>query len=191
MWKDVSWEKISFFLFLRKNCSHGERGQKKSRIKAFVRTSLVVQWLGIHLPMQGTWVWSLVWEDLTWCGGTKPMGHTYWSPQALETTPREATAMRSPCITTREQPPLVATRESRLTATKTQHHDSPSKKIVCVRIVQRHFSLWPYHHTDIHMHIHNIHGESGPVPPHFAMDTISWQTGQQDTGVSASSNPPR
>ena len=29
------------------------------------RASLVVQWLRIHLPMQGTWVQSLVQEDLT------------------------------------------------------------------------------------------------------------------------------
>ena len=28
-------------------------------------TSLLVQWLKIRLPMQGTWVWSLVWEDPT------------------------------------------------------------------------------------------------------------------------------
>ena len=26
------------------------------------RTSLVVQWLGIHLSMQGTWIGSLAWE---------------------------------------------------------------------------------------------------------------------------------
>ena len=32
-------------------------------------TSLVVQWLRIQLPMQGTWVWSLVQEDPT-CYGT-------------------------------------------------------------------------------------------------------------------------
>ena len=25
-------------------------------------TSLVIQQLGIHLPIQGTWIWSLVWE---------------------------------------------------------------------------------------------------------------------------------
>ena len=29
------------------------------------RTSLRIQWLRIHLPMQGTWVVSLVWEDPT------------------------------------------------------------------------------------------------------------------------------
>ena len=38
-------------------------------------TSLVVQWLRIHLPMQGTRVRSLVWEDLTCHGATKPMRH--------------------------------------------------------------------------------------------------------------------
>ena len=32
-------------------------------------TSLVIQWLGICLPTQGTWVRSLVWEDSTrWRG---------------------------------------------------------------------------------------------------------------------------
>ena len=40
-------------------------------------TSLVVQWLGIHLPMQGTWVRALVREDPTWHGATKPASHNY------------------------------------------------------------------------------------------------------------------
>ena len=30
--------------------------------KEILGTSSVVQWLRIHLPMQGTWVWSLAWE---------------------------------------------------------------------------------------------------------------------------------
>ena len=34
---------------------------------------LVVQWLIIHLPMQGTQVWTLVWEDPICHGVTKPM----------------------------------------------------------------------------------------------------------------------
>ena len=41
------------------------------------RTSLVVQWLGIHLPMQETQVQALVWEDPTCCGATKPVYHNY------------------------------------------------------------------------------------------------------------------
>ena len=36
--------------------------------------SLVVQWLGICLPMQGTWVQYLVWEDPTCHGAAKPVG---------------------------------------------------------------------------------------------------------------------
>ena len=36
------------------------------------RTSQVVQWIRVPLPMQGTWVQSLVWEDSTSCGTTKP-----------------------------------------------------------------------------------------------------------------------
>ena len=35
-------------------------------------TSLVVQWLRIHLPVQGIWVQSLVWEDRTCHRATKP-----------------------------------------------------------------------------------------------------------------------
>ena len=46
------------------------------------RTSLVVQWLGIHLPTQGTRVRALVWEDPTCRGATKPISHNYWSPCA-------------------------------------------------------------------------------------------------------------
>ena len=40
-------------------------------------TSLVVQWLRIHLPMQGTRVRALVREDPTCHGATKPMHHNY------------------------------------------------------------------------------------------------------------------
>ena len=40
-------------------------------------TSLVVQWLRIHLPMQGTRVQSLVQEDPTCRRATKPMRHNY------------------------------------------------------------------------------------------------------------------
>ena len=39
--------------------------------KMLWRTSLVVQWLTIHLPMLGTWVQSLVQEDLTCHRATK------------------------------------------------------------------------------------------------------------------------
>ena len=51
-------------------------------LKIRVRTSLVAQWLGVRLPMQGTQVRSLVQEDPTCRRATKPMNHNYWSPLA-------------------------------------------------------------------------------------------------------------
>ena len=40
-------------------------------------TSLVVQWLRIHLPVRGTWIPSLIWEDPPCRGATKPVCHNY------------------------------------------------------------------------------------------------------------------
>ena len=48
---------------------------KLSEIK--YRASLVVQWLRICLPMQGTRVRALVWEGPTCHGATGPMSHNY------------------------------------------------------------------------------------------------------------------
>ena len=42
-----------------------------------IRASLVTQWLRICLPMQGTRVQALVWEDPTCRGATKPMSHNH------------------------------------------------------------------------------------------------------------------
>ena len=39
--------------------------------------SLVAQWLRICLPMQGTRVRALVWEDPTCHGATRPVSHNY------------------------------------------------------------------------------------------------------------------
>ena len=50
-------------------------------------TSLVTQWLRIRLPMQGTWVRSLVGEDPTCRGATRPVSHNYWAC-ALEPSSR-------------------------------------------------------------------------------------------------------
>ena len=47
------------------------------KFKSFLGISLVAQWLRIHLPMQGTQVRSLVREDPTCRGATKPMRHNY------------------------------------------------------------------------------------------------------------------
>ena len=44
--------------------------------KTGMGTSLVVQWLRIRLPMQGTWVRALVREDPTCHGATNPCATT-------------------------------------------------------------------------------------------------------------------
>ena len=41
------------------------------------RASRVAQWLIICLPMQGTRVRALVWEDPTCHGATRPVSHNY------------------------------------------------------------------------------------------------------------------
>ena len=47
-------------------------------IDEWIGTSLVVQWLRIRLPMQGTQVRTLAWEDPSCCEAAKPMCHNYW-----------------------------------------------------------------------------------------------------------------
>ena len=43
--------------------------------KKFTQASLVAQWLRVCLPMQGTRVRALVWEDPTCRGATRPVSH--------------------------------------------------------------------------------------------------------------------
>ena len=42
-----------------------------------IGASLVAQWLRVCLPMQGTRVRALVWEDPTCRGATRPVSHNY------------------------------------------------------------------------------------------------------------------
>ena len=49
------------------------------QLRPWRRASLVVQWLRIRLPMQGTRVRALVREDPTCRGATKPVRHSYWA----------------------------------------------------------------------------------------------------------------
>ena len=48
-------------------------------IYLFEGASLVAQWLRICLPMQGTRVRALVWEDPTCLGAVRPVSHNYWA----------------------------------------------------------------------------------------------------------------
>ena len=84
--------------------------------------SLVAQWLRICLPMQGTQVQALVWEDPTCHRATGPVSHNYWAcapgacaPQQERPRQWEASAPRWRVA------PLATTRESPRTEMKTQH----------------------------------------------------------------------
>ena len=52
----------------------GIEGMHFKIIKA--RASLVAQWLGVCLPMQGTRVRALVWEDPACRGAAGPVSHS-------------------------------------------------------------------------------------------------------------------
>ena len=52
-------------------------GRKNSASRLSDRASLVAQWLRICLPMQGTRVRALGWEDPICRGATGPVSHNY------------------------------------------------------------------------------------------------------------------
>ena len=56
------------------HCKKNGRNYIKIRI---IGASLVAQWLRICLPMQGTRVRALVWEDPTCRGATRPVSHNH------------------------------------------------------------------------------------------------------------------
>ena len=66
------WEKLSLIIYLITSYFFFY-----AYLKYIERASLVAQWLRVCLPMQGTWVRSLVWEDSTCHGASKPMSHKY------------------------------------------------------------------------------------------------------------------
>ena len=84
-------------------------------------TSLVAQWLRIHLPVQGTWVWSQVEEDSACFGATKPVCHNYWA-SALEPVlcNKRSHSNEKPSHRNKECLPLTAAGRGPCTAMKTQ-----------------------------------------------------------------------
>lgn len=83
--------------------------------KIVLRASLVVLWLEIHHAMQGTLVWSLVWEDSTCWGQAKPMQHDNWAwalRAGATVTEQWAWAAEAPCAL---EPTLLES-----------HHGSPN-----------------------------------------------------------------
>ena len=115
------------------------------------RTSLVVQWLRILLPMQGTQVRALVREDPTCHGATKPVRYNYWTcalepashhywacvlqllkPVHLEPMLHNKRSHHNekPAHHNKELPLLATTRESPRAAMKTQcSHKSTNQSI--------------------------------------------------------------
>ena len=72
-----SWVKpLLLFFFASGSWLHGP---SLSLYKLDLRASLVAQWLRNCLPMQGTRVRALVWEDPTCRGATRPVSHNYWA----------------------------------------------------------------------------------------------------------------
>ena len=67
------------------------------QFKKILGASVVVQWLRIHLAMQGTLAWSLVWDDPTCHRGTKLM----YQLQSLYSGAHEQQLL-SPCDATTE-----------------------------------------------------------------------------------------
>ncbi|XP_054936627.1 phosphatidylserine decarboxylase proenzyme, mitochondrial-like isoform X1 [Physeter macrocephalus] len=70
-YQEREWEKLGLEI-PPKLAGHWE---KKKKVHA--GTPLLAQWLRIRLPMQGTRVRPLVWEDPTCRRATKPVRHSY------------------------------------------------------------------------------------------------------------------
>ena len=84
--------------------------------------SLVAQWLRVCLPMQGTRVRALVWEDPTcrgaaWAREPQLLSLRVWSLCSATRGPDG----EGPAHRDEEWPPLATTGESPRTETKTQH----------------------------------------------------------------------
>ena len=58
-------------------------------IKNWAGASLVAQWLRICLPLQGTQVRALVWEDPTCRGATGPVSHNCWACASETCAPQQ------------------------------------------------------------------------------------------------------
>ena len=94
--------------------NHYGRGRAIRKLSEWgCRASLVAQWLRIRLPMQGTQVQALVWEDPTCRRATKTVHHNYWArvlqqlkPMCLEPVLRNKRSHRneSPHIATNSSP---------------------------------------------------------------------------------------
>ena len=77
----------------------------------------MVQWLRIYLPMQQTWVQSLLQEDSTCHGAAQSMHYNYWSPPIACAPQREKPLQWEACT---PQPEKAHTQQCRSSAAKTK-----------------------------------------------------------------------
>ena len=105
------------------NPTPGHISRENHNSKRYMRASLVAQWLRICLPMQGTQVRALAWEDPTCRGATKPVRHNYWACASGASAPQRETLRQWEARAHRDEEwsPLTTTGESPRTETKTQH----------------------------------------------------------------------
>ena len=76
---------------------------EKNMKKNAYRTSLVVQWIGLCQPVQGTWVPSLVQEDSTHHETAKPMRHNYRSLHAWSLCPPQEKPLQREALTPQQK----------------------------------------------------------------------------------------
>ena len=101
------------------NRKHLESAPYLSLFNTENRTSLVTRWIRIHLPTKGMWVGSLVCEDPTWCGATKPKRHNSWAHvlQLLKPVHLES-VLHTPQGLHSQQPEKALTKQWRPSAAK-------------------------------------------------------------------------
>ena len=84
-------------------------------------TSLVVQRLGVHLPMQGIWVRSLVREDSTCHGAIHPAATTIEPYAPQEEKKKKYHCNEKPELLKEDELSLTKTKESLRVTVKTKH----------------------------------------------------------------------
>ena len=116
-----------------------------------IGTSLLVQWIRVHLPVQGTWVWPPVREDAACLRATKPVCHKYWAPipeQASwnEWGPHAPQLLKPLClepVLSSKRSPTSPQLEKTLVhaTTKTQSHQKKNQKWIRTHLPQLSFNV--------------------------------------------------
>ena len=103
----------------------------------------MVQWIGIHLPIQETWVRSLVWEDFTCLRATKPGTTATEACVPRACAPQENHHDESPMHCSKEPPAAchnqrVLVPQQRLSTTKKKVHTLRECTSCCLQSFHSH-----------------------------------------------------